>query len=105
MLAGIGASRRTSIIGRACRGSVCPGGNSNSGEMLMSSLTQRDVPRIFSVCCLVILLVSTAARGQLYTGSVTGVVSDPSGAIVPNAMLKLVDEAKGFAFSATTDSM
>ena len=42
---------------------------------------------------------------QLYTGSVTGVVADPSGAIVPNAQIRLVDEAKGFAFTAATDSV
>jgi hypothetical protein len=40
---------------------------------------------------------------QLYTGTVTGVVTDPSGAVVPAAQLQLVDEQKGFVFSAATD--
>ena len=44
------------------------------------------------------------AWGQLYTGSVSGVVTDPSGAVVPDAGLKLVDQDKGFAFSATSDA-
>jgi len=49
-------------------------------------------------------LYCATAWGQLYTGSVTGLVTDPSGAVVPNAQIKLVDEAKGFSFSATSDS-
>ena len=50
------------------------------------------------------LLVPALALAQLYTGSVTGLVTDPSGAVVPNAQVRLVDEAKGFSFAATSDS-
>ena len=50
------------------------------------------------------MLISTLGWTQLYTGSVTGLVSDPSGAVVPNAQVRLVDEGKGFAFTATSDS-
>ena len=50
------------------------------------------------------LLLAAGAHAQLYTGSVTGVVTDPSGAVVPSAKVTLVDQAKGFAFTATTDS-
>src|SRR5579871_3603888 len=49
-------------------------------------------------------LFAAVAAGQLYTGSVTGVVTDPTGAVVPNAQLRLVDQQKGFSFTATTDS-
>jgi hypothetical protein len=49
-------------------------------------------------------LLPLLAWAQLYTGSVTGVVTDPSGALVPKAQLRLVDEQKGFAFTAVTDS-
>jgi hypothetical protein len=41
---------------------------------------------------------------QLYTGSITGVVSDPSGAVVPSARITLVDQNKGYSFTATTDT-
>lgn len=45
-----------------------------------------------------------SAHAQLYTGSVSGAVTDPSGAVVPGASLRLVDQDKGFAFATTTDS-
>jgi hypothetical protein len=53
---------------------------------------------------LVLLFLVPLAEAQLYTGSVTGVVTDPSGAAVPAAKVTLVDQDKGFAFTARTDS-
>jgi hypothetical protein len=50
------------------------------------------------------LALPLAAAAQLYTGSVTGVVTDPSGASVPGAKVTLIDQNKGFAFKAETDS-
>lgn len=44
------------------------------------------------------------ARAQLYTGSIAGTVTDPSGAFVSGAQVKATDAEKGFQFSATTDS-
>ncbi|MGI9070893.1 MAG: carboxypeptidase-like regulatory domain-containing protein, partial [Bryobacteraceae bacterium] len=44
------------------------------------------------------------ASAQQYAGSVGGVVTDPSGAVVPNAQLHLVDEQKGFSFTGVSDS-
>lgn len=44
------------------------------------------------------------SNAQLYTGSVTGVVTDPSGASVPDAKVTLLDVNKGFSFTAQTDS-
>jgi hypothetical protein len=53
---------------------------------------------------LIVCLAGMQASAQLYTGSVTGVVTDPSGAIIPNVQLKLLDEGKGFTFTAVSDS-
>jgi hypothetical protein len=50
------------------------------------------------------LLLPVSSRAQLYSGSVTGVVTDPSGATVPGAKVTLVDRNKGYSFTATTDS-
>ncbi|MFL6352653.1 MAG: TonB-dependent receptor domain-containing protein [Bryobacteraceae bacterium] len=44
------------------------------------------------------------ASAQQYTGSVAGVLTDPSGAVVPNAQLRLIDEQKGFSFTGVSDS-
>lgn len=49
------------------------------------------------------LFVSPSARAQLYSGTVTGIVSDPTGAVVPGAKVTLTDQNKGYAFAATTE--
>lgn len=41
-------------------------------------------------------------QSQVYTGSLTGVVTDPSGAIVPGAKVGLVDRDKGFTYDVVT---
>jgi len=43
-------------------------------------------------------------HAQTYSSSLTGVVTDPSGAVIPNAAVRLIDEGKGFTFSAATDA-
>jgi Carboxypeptidase regulatory-like domain/TonB dependent receptor-like, beta-barrel len=46
----------------------------------------------------------TPARAQVTSGSLTGIVSDPSGAVVPAAKIVLTDMAKGYAYPTTTDT-
>jgi hypothetical protein len=58
--------------------------------------------RVLFVLILVFFL-SPHAQAQLYTGSVSGVVTDPSGAAVPSAKITLVDQNRGYPFTATTD--
>jgi hypothetical protein len=41
-------------------------------------------------------------RAQTYAGSVTGVVTDPAGAVIPAATAVLTDQEKGFTFNAST---
>ncbi len=52
---------------------------------------------------LAVVLLCQASNAQLYTGSVTGTVADPSGAVVVGAHVQLLDEQKGYSFSGTTD--
>lgn len=54
---------------------------------------------------LVIAAMSIAAAlfGQGYFGSISGDLTDPSGAVVPGAKVVLADQAKGFTFNTTSD--
>src|SRR5579871_12667 len=66
----------------------------------MSSLRTSRI----SLCLLVMLSSALLLWGQAYTSTVSGLVTDPSGAIIPNTQAKLVDEQKGFSFTAVTDT-
>lgn len=64
----------------------------------------------FPAACFAILALATMfllpflAQAQVYSGSLTGVVTDPSGAAVPSASVVLTDEQKGFTYKAATES-
>ncbi|HYM05843.1 MAG TPA: TonB-dependent receptor, partial [Terriglobales bacterium] len=60
--------------------------------------------RTVVLCSLVLLLSAATVWAQLYSSTVSGLVTDPSGAVVPGAQVKLVDEQKGYSFAATSDS-
>jgi len=51
------------------------------------------------------LTFSVGAWCQVYSGSLTGVVTDPLGAVVPNSKVVLTDIGKGYTTNATTDSV
>ncbi|HSY91973.1 MAG TPA: carboxypeptidase regulatory-like domain-containing protein [Candidatus Binatus sp.] len=58
----------------------------------------------FSVfLCLVLASCVLPASAQLYTGSISGIVTDSSGAVVPGVHVAATDLDKGFAFPGTTD--
>ena len=52
----------------------------------------------------VLLFVPVVMLGQSYFGTVSGEVTDPSGAVVPGAKVVLTDQAKGYTFKATSDN-
>jgi hypothetical protein len=51
-----------------------------------------------------LVVAPVTAFGQAYFGTVTGVVTDPSGAVIPGAKVTLVDQDKGYSFNETTDN-
>jgi len=51
--------------------------------------------------CLLVLPAAAVAQG--YFGAVTGVLTDPTGAVMPGAKVTLTDQNKGYAFNATSD--
>src|SRR5579864_5953130 len=61
-------------------------------------------PGIILLALLVLgAFLSSNAQAQVYSGSLTGVATDPSGAVVPVAKAVVTDEQKGFTFAAITD--
>jgi hypothetical protein len=53
---------------------------------------------------LLLALFIPGLNAQLYTGSISGTVTDPSSGVIPSAKLTLVDADKGFSYTATVDS-
>lgn len=53
---------------------------------------------------LALTVTAPAFAQSTYTSQLTGVVSDPSGAVIPGAKVELTDEATGVALNFTTDS-
>src|SRR3954452_22656920 len=58
--------------------------------------------RPFTHVALLVLALSLMLQGQSNTGSMTGVITDPVGAVVPNASILLVSDETGQEFRATT---
>lgn len=52
----------------------------------------------------ILLLLPVVSFGQSYFGTVSGELTDSSGAIVQGAKVVLVDQARGFTFTTTSDS-
>ncbi len=58
----------------------------------------------FTRIFLILLLFTTAAFSQQPTATLTGVVSDQNGAIIPNATVTAINKATNFSRTATTGS-
>jgi hypothetical protein len=54
------------------------------------------------LCLLTLLLAATTAKAQLDRGSITGVITDPSGAVVAGARVSIIDTATGETVQFTT---
>src|SRR3984893_790402 len=51
----------------------------------------------------VVFLLTSLANSQLYTGSIAGTVTDPTGAVIPSARVIATDQDRGFSFTAVAD--
>ncbi|MEO6816260.1 MAG: carboxypeptidase-like regulatory domain-containing protein, partial [Edaphobacter sp.] len=60
--------------------------------------------RLSSLCTALLALVATAGVGFAQTGSVTGQVFDPAGAVVSNATVTATSGSIGLTRTATTTS-
>lgn len=83
----------------------------NSRELLRCGLKAlaHDKKAMWPIALFFVFLVSflafnpASARAQLYTGSLTGIVADPSGAVIPGAHVTAIDVRKGFHYTVTTN--
>ncbi|MGC2639327.1 MAG: carboxypeptidase regulatory-like domain-containing protein [Acidobacteriaceae bacterium] len=57
-----------------------------------------------SLLFFLLLMLSSRAFAQGYFGTVSGVLTDSSGAVIPGAKVTLVDQNKGFRFNTTSQS-
>jgi hypothetical protein len=60
--------------------------------------------QVLGVLCLVLLAAVPAARAQTVSGTILGSVTDPSGAVISNAKVTLVNEGTGLTRTVTTDT-
>jgi len=80
-------------------------GCASTGKLRGGAVLRRD--RAIHKALLFVLLLTVCVpvlNAQLYTGSISGTVTDPSAAAIPSAKLTLVDADKGFTFTASADS-
>lgn len=64
-------------------------------------MTEPKRMRIAKMCACAICLLALAvipAGAQVYSASITGVVQDPSGAVIPQATVTATDAGKGSPF-------
>jgi hypothetical protein len=57
----------------------------------------------FALFLILFAVLTPTAFPQVYGGSLTGVATDPSNAVIPGAQITLTDEEKGFKYTAKTN--
>ena len=71
----------------------------------MESLIRGKPWLILSTALLsIVVAMSGSLWAQVYSGSLTGIVTDPSGAVIPGAKVTLTDVGKQFEYTAITDA-
>jgi len=78
--------------------------SADSGVPAVVSLEDVSLRRVFAFALVLVGLFSVTTFAQTATTSLRGVVTDASGALVPNATVSLSDKANGTNYSATTNS-
>ena len=53
-----------------------------------------------SLAVAMLCFIASPMRAQLYSGTLTGVVTDPSAALIPSANVTVTDTDKGTTFTA-----
>src|SRR5712692_4504458 len=61
-----------------------------------------DIMKRLVLAILVVLSLAVGVNAQTFRGAINGTVTDPSGAVVPNASVKATESATGIDHTATT---
>lgn len=70
-----------------------------------ASLRRKASPFSFLILLITLALVApNAVLGQAYFGTISGQLTDSTGAVLPGASVVLTDQQKGFTFKTTSDS-
>ncbi|MBV9437887.1 MAG: carboxypeptidase regulatory-like domain-containing protein, partial [Acidobacteria bacterium] len=77
---------------------------SNRFELRSGTQRERNCARVWAGLSLLLCLIAGIATAQVLYGTLTGNVTDPSGAVVPNAKVEAVNTLTGVSRSTTTDS-
>src|SRR5437588_11127714 len=80
---------------------------SGAGVLNSSVRPPFGIPRIALTLAVIFgcaAIVFPVSHAQVYSGSLTGVVKDASGGVVPGASAVLTDQEKGFKYEAKTDT-
>ena len=56
-----------------------------------------------AVCAFCVLLVLPVVHAQMSTGTITGIVTDPTGAVIPGVAVEMVNSDTGVKLTATTN--
>jgi len=72
--------------------------------LLFISMRGVDIMKglVFAILVVVVLSLAVAANAQTFRGAINGTVTDPSGAVVPNAQVKATAKATGIEYVRTT---
>ncbi len=72
--------------------------------IVATSYLKSSGARKFVPVLLLTMLLAAVVFGQGYFGTVSGEITDSSGAMVPGAKVTLLDQQKGYHFAATSDN-
>jgi outer membrane receptor protein involved in Fe transport len=56
------------------------------------------------VCLVMVFLTATVVHGQITTGTISGIATDGTGAVIPGATVLILNEETGISRTATTDA-
>ena len=79
-------------------------GDAGAVSCISISMGGVDIMKRLVLAILVVLSLAVAADAQTFRGAINGTVTDPSGAVVPNATVKATENATGIDHTTVTTS-